>query len=100
MSCSLCIRGHANGCQRLACPLQEETTFLGIPCLTVRENTERPVTVEMGTNIVVGRDTERPRAEVRQILAGNSKKGRVPPLWDGHAAERIARVICGIAFPG
>lgn len=78
--------------------IQEETTFLGIPCLTVRENTERPVTVEMGTNILVGRDTERLRTEVWRILAGEHKKARVPPLWDGHAAERIATVIVGHDF--
>jgi UDP-N-acetylglucosamine 2-epimerase (non-hydrolysing) len=70
--------------------IQEETTFLGIPCLTVRENTERPVTVTMGTNVLVGRDMERLRTEARRIMAGNRKQGRMPPLWDGHAAERIA----------
>ncbi len=73
--------------------IQEETTFLGVPCLTVRKNTERPITVEMGTNIVVGQDMERLKAEVYQILAGNGKKGSVPPLWDGKAAERIAEII-------
>ncbi len=73
--------------------IQEETTFLGIPCLTVRENTERPITVEMGTNILIGRDPERLRAAVLRILGGNCKKGCVPPLWDGHASERIAKVI-------
>ena len=78
--------------------IQEETTFLGVPCLTVRENTERPVTVEMGTNILVGHDTERLRTEVRRILGGKHKKARVPPLWDGHAAERIATVIVGHDF--
>jgi UDP-N-acetylglucosamine 2-epimerase (non-hydrolysing) len=73
--------------------IQEETTFLGVPCLTVRENTERPVTISAGTNKLVGRDPERIRAEVGSILAGNWKKGRVPELWDGHAAERIAAII-------
>ena len=73
--------------------IQEETTFLGTPCLTVRENTEWPVTVEIGTNILVGRDVNRLRFEVEQILSGNRKSGRVPFLWDGHGAERIARVI-------
>lgn len=73
--------------------VQEETTFLGVPCLTVRENTERPVTVKLGTNILVGRDLEQLRAEVDQILAGNAKQGVVPPLWDGHAGERIAQII-------
>jgi UDP-N-acetylglucosamine 2-epimerase (non-hydrolysing) len=73
--------------------IQEETTFLGVPCLTVRENTERPITVEMGTNTLVGRDPRRIRHEVERIASGNAKRGQIPPLWDGHAAERIASVI-------
>ena len=73
--------------------VQEETTFLGVPCLTVRENTERPVTVKMGTNILVGRDMEMLITEASRILAGRSKTGTVPPLWDGRASERIADVI-------
>jgi UDP-N-acetylglucosamine 2-epimerase (non-hydrolysing) len=72
--------------------IQEETTYLGVPCLTVRENTERPVTVTLGTNTLVGQDMNRLRAEVARILAGEGKRGQVPPLWDGHAAERIAQV--------
>ncbi len=70
--------------------IQEETTFLGVPCLTVRDNTERPVTVSIGTNILVGQDMERLRSEVDRILAGHAKRGAVPPLWDGKASERIA----------
>jgi UDP-N-acetylglucosamine 2-epimerase (non-hydrolysing) len=73
--------------------IQEETTYLQVPCLTVRENTERPITVEMGTNILVGRDPERIRKELETILAGQTKQGQVPPLWDGHAAERIAEIV-------
>lgn len=73
--------------------VQEETTFLGIPCLTVRENTERPVTVTIGTNTLVGRDMQMLYSEARRILAGAVKKGAVPPLWDGKAAQRIARII-------
>jgi len=73
--------------------IQEETTFLNIPCLTVRENTERPITVSMGTNTLVGRDIPRLRTELEALLAGKTKRGKVPPLWDGHAAERIAQVI-------
>lgn len=73
--------------------VQEETTFLGIPCLTVRTNTERPITVEMGTNTLVGQDMELLRHEVARVLSGNAKKGQVPPLWDGHAAERIAKIL-------
>jgi UDP-N-acetylglucosamine 2-epimerase (non-hydrolysing) len=75
--------------------IQEETTFLGVPCLTVRENTERPITVSCGTNVLVGRDLDRLRGEIEHILSGQAKKSRVPPLWDGNAAERIADVITG-----
>lgn len=70
--------------------LQEETTALGIPCLTMRENTERPITVEQGTNTMVGRDLTAIRHHAMEILAGRSKSGRTPEFWDGHAAERIA----------
>jgi UDP-N-acetylglucosamine 2-epimerase (non-hydrolysing) len=73
--------------------IQEETTFLGVPCLTVRENTERPITVECGTNVVVGRDLAKLRAFAERILQGERKKGSAPPLWDGHAAERIAEIV-------
>jgi UDP-N-acetylglucosamine 2-epimerase (non-hydrolysing) len=70
--------------------LQEETTALGVPCLTMRENTERPITVEQGTNTMVGRDPAAILAGVAEILRGEGKKGRVPEYWDGHAADRIA----------
>ena len=73
--------------------IQEETTYLGVPCLTVRENTERPVTVALGTNILVGQDMDQLCVEVTRILDGDAKKGRIPPLWDGKAGERIAKVI-------
>jgi UDP-N-acetylglucosamine 2-epimerase (non-hydrolysing) len=73
--------------------IQEETTFLGVPCLTVRANTERPITVTLGTNVLIGQDREKLRQEVRRILEGKGKKGGIPPLWDGHAADRIAETI-------
>ena len=73
--------------------IQEETTYLGVPCLTLRSNTERPVTVTLGTNILIGQDFERLRYEVASVLAGKTKKGSIPPLWDGHAGERIADVL-------
>ena len=73
--------------------IQEETTFLGIPCLTVRENTERPITVRLGTNILVGRDMDLLKAETKRILSGKGKTGTIPPLWDGKAGERIADII-------
>ena len=73
--------------------VQEETTYLDVPCLTVRENTERPVTVSLGTNTLIGHDMDLLRREAKDALAGKRKSGRVPPLWDGHAAERIAEAI-------
>jgi UDP-N-acetylglucosamine 2-epimerase (non-hydrolysing) len=73
--------------------LQEETTALGIPCITIRENTERPVTVTMGTNYLTGTDPDRILAAANEILSGNAKKGAVPPLWDGKASVRIAAVF-------
>jgi UDP-N-acetylglucosamine 2-epimerase (non-hydrolysing) len=73
--------------------IQEETTFLGVPCLTLRANTERPVTVAVGTNEVVGLDSARVVDAVRRVSAGRWKSGACPPLWDGHAAERIADVL-------
>ncbi|HWY71030.1 MAG TPA: UDP-N-acetylglucosamine 2-epimerase (non-hydrolyzing) [Terriglobales bacterium] len=73
--------------------IQEETTFLQVPCLTVRENTERPITVSMGTNQLVGRDVGKVATAVTKLLSGTLKRRRIPPLWDGHAAERIAAVL-------
>jgi UDP-N-acetylglucosamine 2-epimerase (non-hydrolysing) len=73
--------------------LQEETTALGVPCLTLRENTERPVTVEEGTNVLVGMDADAITREVNLILNGEVKLGRRPHLWDGRAAERIMDVL-------
>jgi UDP-N-acetylglucosamine 2-epimerase (non-hydrolysing) len=73
--------------------MQEETTALGIPCLTLRDNTERPVTLEQGTNTLTGTDRSRILATVDDILATGGKAGRVPELWDGRAAERIAEVL-------
>lgn len=74
--------------------IQEETSYLGVPCLTVRENTERPITVTEGTNILVGRDMGLLRREMQAIRAGHMKRGRALPLWDGHAGERIADLLC------
>jgi UDP-N-acetylglucosamine 2-epimerase (non-hydrolysing) len=70
--------------------LQEETTALGVPCLTLRANTERPITVEQGTNTLVGRDRRAILEAFDEILEGRGKRGRTPELWDGHAAPRIA----------
>jgi UDP-N-acetylglucosamine 2-epimerase (non-hydrolysing) len=70
--------------------MQEEATALGVPCLTVRENTERPITIQQGTNTLVGRDRAAILRGIDDILAGGGKRGRVPALWDGRASERIA----------
>jgi len=75
--------------------MQEETTALGVPCLTLRENTERPVTAEQGTNTIVGRNRDLILALVEETLRSGGKRGRVPELWDGHAAERIAAHLAG-----
>jgi UDP-N-acetylglucosamine 2-epimerase (non-hydrolysing) len=73
--------------------LQEETTALGIPCLTLRENTERPITVIEGTNIIVGNDRDEIITQASNILDGSGKHGKVPDLWDGNTAMRIVDVI-------
>jgi UDP-N-acetylglucosamine 2-epimerase (non-hydrolysing) len=73
--------------------IQEETTALGVPCVTLRENTERPITVEQGTNTVVGSSPAHILAAVDDILRTGGKAGRVPELWDGRASQRIAAVL-------
>ena len=75
--------------------LQEESTALGIPCLTMRPNTERPITVDVGTSTLIGSDPVTLRHHLYQVLNGNYKKGRCPDLWDGHAAERIVELLTG-----
>ncbi len=73
--------------------IQEETTFLGVQCITVRDNTERPVTVSAGTNQLIGTNLNKVEAAAEEILAGNIKKGGIPEFWDGHTAERIVEII-------
>jgi len=73
--------------------IQEESTYLGVQCITVRDNTERPVTVEVGTNQLIGTDLDKVTAAALEVLNGNTKSGGIPELWDGKAAERIARII-------
>jgi len=77
--------------------IQEETTALGVPCLTLRENTERPITISQGTNLLVGHDPVRIVSAARDILGGKSKAGRIPPLWDGKSAERIVKILLQVA---
>ena len=73
--------------------IQEETTYLGIPCITMRENTERPVTLDVGTNVLVGSDTDKVIEEAQKVINGRVKKGQIPKLWDGKAAERIVEIL-------
>ncbi len=73
--------------------IQEESTFLGVQCLTVRDNTERPVTVEVGTNQFIGTDLKKVKEAALKVLNGEKKKGSIPEKWDGHAAERIVEII-------
>jgi len=77
--------------------VQEETTYLGVPCLTLRDNTERPATVVDGTNRVVGTRPERVLAAFEHALETEPLPPRCPPLWDGHAADRVADVLADIA---
>jgi len=76
--------------------IQEETTALGVPCLTLRSNTERPITIAEGTNRLLGEDPASILPAVAPILDGEAPVGRCPELWDGHASERIAAVLAGI----
>jgi UDP-N-acetylglucosamine 2-epimerase (non-hydrolysing) len=73
--------------------IQEETTYLGIPCITMRGNTERPITVDLGTNVLVGSDRDLLLRAVDEVLGGRFKRGRVPELWDGRAAGRIVETL-------
>ncbi len=83
---SLCVLTDSGG-------LQEETTALSVPCFTLRENTERPITVEEGTNTVVGKDFNRLLKLVEEVEKGSYKKGKIPKMWDGRASERIVKIL-------
>jgi UDP-N-acetylglucosamine 2-epimerase (non-hydrolysing) len=76
--------------------VQEETSYLGVPCLTMRQNTERPVTVALGTNTVLGNDWDRAEQMIEDVLEGRYKKGATIPLWDGRASERIADTLAKV----
>src|SRR5260370_26734389 len=70
--------------------IQEESSALGVPCLTLRENTERPITIELGTNLLVGTNPDRIRSEAIKVLEGKGKQGRIPDRWHGHTRQRLA----------
>jgi len=89
----LCLQKYALSVITDSGGIQEETTFLNVPCLTVRNSTERPVTVELGTNTLVGTNVDVLKRRIEDLLSGNGKRGQVPPLWDGLSSERIAQVI-------
>jgi len=89
----LCLLSNATLALTDSGGIQEETTALGVACLTLRENTERPVTVTQGTNTLVGANPDRIVAAAEQVLQGEGKKGRTPALWDGHAAERTVEIL-------
>jgi len=73
--------------------IQEETTYLGVPCITVRENTERPITISLGTNQLIGKDYHKLPNLVSTTISGRKKTNTIPPLWDGKASERIAKIL-------
>ncbi len=91
----LCLSSQAKVIVTDSGGLQEESTVMGVPCLTMRPNTERPVTVSQGTSTLVASDARLLADQLQQVLEGQYKQGVCPPLWDGHAAGRIVRVLMG-----
>lgn len=89
----LCLVKHAALILTDSGGIQEESTYLGVQCITLRENTERPVTVEIGTNHLIGTDIDKIDQAIREVLGGKVKKGGIPPLWDGKAAARICKIL-------
>ena len=96
----LCLMDHARLILTDSGGIQEESTILGVPCLTLRENTERPVTVEQGTNQIVGRDPKKILAAAALVLGTERRAVKAPELWDGHAAERIVKILLEKLRPG
>jgi UDP-N-acetylglucosamine 2-epimerase (non-hydrolysing) len=97
---SLCLQKQAKLVLTDSGGIQEETSYLGIPCLTLRQNTERPVTVQLGTSTIVGNNEGLIRETFEQVLAGKYKHGRSIPLWDGHTAERVADNLDKFLYEG
>ncbi len=95
----LCFNYLVRGCMAVITDsggIQEETTVMGVPCITLRDNTERPETVQLGTNELIGTDLKRLEIAIDSIIAGNWKEGVVPDLWDGKTAQRIVQVLLNI----
>jgi UDP-N-acetylglucosamine 2-epimerase (non-hydrolysing) len=90
---------HAKGVITDSGGITEETTVLGVPCITLRDSTERPETVTMGTNELIGTDPAALKPALDRLFAGQWKKGAIPELWDGHTGERIALVLDGLLCP-
>ena len=80
--------------------ITEDTTVLGVPCLTLRDTTERPETCEIGTNMLVGTNQDRIKLALNRLFSGNWQKGSIPPLWDGKAARRIVQHLLTIDADG
>jgi len=89
----LCLQKNAEVILTDSGGIQEESTYLGVQCVTMRDNTERPVTVEMGTNHLAGKDVNNVQAKILAVLSGQKKAGKIPELWDGKAANRIVNYL-------
>jgi UDP-N-acetylglucosamine 2-epimerase (non-hydrolysing) len=92
----LCLQKNAQLVLTDSGGIQEESTFLGVQCVTMRENTERPITVEMGTNHLAGKEIKNVQTKILSILSGQRKHGKIPELWDGKAAERIVKCLADL----
>jgi len=88
---------HAKGVITDSGGITEETTVMGVPCMTLRDNTERPETITMGTNELLGTDPKAIKPAMDKLFSGNWKKGGIPELWDGKTAERIVKALAGLA---
>lgn len=95
----LALQKHADVVVTDSGGIQEETSYLGTPCLTLRENTERPITITSGTNVLIGRDWKMLREEFARARNGQRKRGAAIPRWDGHASDRIAEIVSRYVNP-
>lgn len=91
---------HSRGVVTDSGGISEETTYLGIPCMTLRDTTERPETIDIGTNVLIGDDMDLLRSSLEKVMQGDWKSGGIPEKWDGRAGQRIAEILDGIARSG